>query len=125
MSKALDFQKFMSMMQAVQLNPMLFEAFMMKFSPDRALTTIMTKLNINPDDLQLTPDEQLEAADRMKNTVALGNAMNPKAGGTQGNGQAAAPGPNAPSGAPLGGGSQVPAEINQGMNPTTGLVPNA
>jgi hypothetical protein len=125
MSKALDFQKFMSMMQAVQLNPMLFEAFMMKFSPDRALTTIMTKLNINPDDLQLTPDEQLEAADRMKNVVALGQTMNPKAGGTQGNGQASAPGPNAPSGAPLGGGSQVPAEINQGMNPTTGLVPNA
>lgn len=125
MSKALDFQKFMSMMQAVQLNPMLFEAFMMKFSPDRALTTIMTKLNINPDDLQLSPEEQTEAAERMQRTVALGQQMNPQGGQGQQTGAASAPGASSPGGAPLGGGSRVPAEINQGMNPSTGLVPNA
>jgi hypothetical protein len=127
MAKALDFQKFMSMMQAVQLNPMLFQAFMMKFSPDRALTTIMTKLNINPDDLQLSPDEQAQAADRMQQTLAIGQMMNPKGGQGvgEGNGAASAPGASTPGGAPLGGGSSVPAEINQGMNPSTGLVPNA
>jgi hypothetical protein len=126
MSKALDFQKFMSMMQAVQMNPMLFRAFMMKFSPDRALTTIMTKLNINPDDLQMTPEEQENAAQNMQETVALGQQLNPPGGGAaQQNGAASAPGASSPGGAPLGGGSSVPAEINQGMNPATGLVPNA
>jgi len=127
MAKALDFQKFMSMMQAVQLNPMLFQAFMAKFSPDRALTTIMTKLNINPDDLQMTPEEMETAAQRMQQTVQLGQAMGTLGpGGQQGaNSAASAPGASSPGGAPLGGGSSVPAEINQGMNPTTGLVPNA
>lgn len=125
MQKALDFQKFMALMQAVQLNPMLFRAFMMKFSPDRALTTIMTKLNINPDDLALSPEEQADAAQNMQETVALGQAMNPQGGGGQQTGAASAPGASSPGGAPLGGGSRVPAEINQGMNPTTGLVPNA
>ena len=124
MSKSLDFQKFMSMMQAVQLNPMLFEAFMMKFSPDRALTTIMTKLNINPDDLMLSPEEMEDAACRMQRTMAIGQQLNPQGGGGQ-NGAASAPGAPSPGGAPLGGGSRVPAEINQGMNPSTGLVPNA
>lgn len=122
MSKALDFQKFMSMMQAVQLNPMLFQAFMLKFSPDRALTTIMTKLGINPDDLLLSPEEQEEAPQRMQEAVALGQQLNPQ--GSQ-NGAASAPGASSPGGAPLGGGSRVPAEINQGMNPSTGLTPNA
>ena len=126
MAKALDFQKFMSMMQAVQLSPMLFQAFMAKFSPDRALTTIMTKLNINPDDLLMTPEEQETAAQRMQDTLAIGQVMQgPKQGGSEGNGAASAPGAPAPGGAPLGGGSSVPAQINQSMNPATGLVPNA
>jgi len=121
MAKALDFQKFMALMQAVQMNPMLFRAFMMKFSPERALTTIMSKLNINPDDLEMSAEEQQNAAANMQQTVALGQAMNLQGQGGQ---QASAPGANA-GGQPLGGGSQVPAQINQGMNPTTGLVPNA
>jgi hypothetical protein len=127
MSKALDFQKFMAMMQAVQLNPMLMQAFMMKFSPDRALTTIMTKLNINPDDLMLSPEEQEQAPERMQQVLALNQQMNPPggAGAGQQTGAASAPGASSPGGAPLGGGSRVPAEINQGMNPSSGLVPNA
>jgi|SRR5262245_2784626 len=125
MAKALDFQKFMSMMQAVQLSPMLFEAFMMKFSPDRALTTIMTKLNINPDDLQLTPEEQEQAAERMQRTLAIGQVMQPPGRGGAGGGASAPGAAGAPPGAPAGGGSSLPASINQGVNPTTGLVPNA
>jgi len=130
MAKALDFQKFMSMLQAVQLSPMLFQAFMTKFSPDRALTTIMTKLNINPDDLMMTPEEMDTAAQRMQQTVQLGQMMNggngPGPSPGQGNGGASAPGATgAPPGAPPGGGSSLPAAINQGVNPTTGLVPNA
>jgi len=121
MAKALDFQKFMSLLQAVNMNPMLFRAFMQKFSPDKALRTIMTKLNISPDDLQMSIEEQAQASQAMQQTLALGQAMNPQGGGGQ---QASAPGASA-GGAPLGGGGTVPAQINQGMNPTTGLVPNA
>jgi hypothetical protein len=127
MAKALDFQKFMAMMQAVQMNPMLFQAFMMKFSPDRALTTIMTKLNINPDDLQMSPEEMEQAANRMQETLAVGQMMGNGQGGQKPGNGASAPGATtpAPGGAPLGGGSSLPASINQGVNPTTGLVPNA
>jgi hypothetical protein len=121
MAKALDFQKFMALMQAVQMNPMLFRAFMMKFSPDRALTTIMSKLNINPDDLMQSPEEQSQAPQAMQETLALGQAMQPAGAGSQ----ASAPGAQGAGGQPLGGGSRVPAEINQSMNPSTGLVPNA
>jgi hypothetical protein len=126
MAKALDFQKFMSMMQAVQLSPMLFQAFMSKFSPDRALTTIMTKLNINPDDLLMTPEEQEQAASRMQETLAIGQVMNGPQGGQGQQAGASAPGAaGAPPGPPPGGGSNLPSAINQGVNPTTGLVPNA
>ena len=133
MSKALDFQKFMSLMQAVQLSPMLMQAFMAKFSPERALTTIMTKLNINPDDLEMTPDEQETAAQRMQQTVQLGQAtgqyptpgQGQNGGGGGANGASAPGATGAPPGAPPGGGSSLPASINQGVNPTTGLVPNA
>lgn len=121
MAKALDFQKFMAMMQAVQMNPMLFRAFMMKFSPERALVTIMSKLNINPDDLQQSPEEQANAGQAMQETLGLGMLMNPQGQG----GQQSAAGAEGANGQPLGGGSQVPAQINQGMNPSTGLVPNA
>jgi len=107
-------------MQAVNLNPMLFRAFMMKFSPEKALRTIMTKLNISPDDIQMDLEEQAQAGQAMQETLAMGQMLGQAGRGGQ---QASAPGANA-GGAPLGGGSSVPAEINQGMNPTSGLVPN-
>jgi len=120
-AKALDFQKMMALMQAVQSNPILFRAFMMKFSGDRALTTIMSKLNINPDDMQQSPEEQDQAPQAMQETMQIGQML-----GMGGQGGAAAPGAEGgPGGMPVGGGSEVPAAINQNMNPTSGLTPNA
>lgn len=120
MNKALDFQKFMSLMQAVQMNPMLFQAFMAKFSPTRALQTLMTKLNINSDELMKTQEEIKGAEAEMERTMAAAKMLNPQGGQA---GQSAAGAES--GGAPLGGGSQVPAEVNQLTNPKSGLPPNA
>jgi len=123
MAKALDFQKMMSMMQAVQMNPMLFQAFMQRFSPEKALRFIMNRLNLNPDDLEKSQDELKQAAEEMQRTQEAANMLNPPGGG-QAAGQSA-PGAAAKGGPPLGGGSQVPAEVNQLTNPKSGLPPNA
>lgn len=119
MAKALDFQKMMSMMQAVQMNPMLFQAFMQRFSPEKALRFIMNRLNINPDDLEKDQEELKQAAEEMARTQAAAQMLQPNQPGQS------APGAEAKGGPPLGGGSQVPAEVNQLTNPTSGLTPNA
>jgi len=119
MAKALDFQKMMSMMQAVQMNPMLFQAFMVRFSPDKALRFIMNRLNINPDDLEKDQEELKQAAEEMQRTAAAAQMLQPNQPGQS------APGAEAKGGPPVGGGSQVPAEVNQLTNPTSGLPPNA
>ena len=120
MARALDFQKLMSLQQAIMQNPMLFQAFMMKFSPDKTLRHIMRTLNVNPDDIEKDIEEQAEVArqQEMARTQQAAQMLGP-----QGQGGASAPGAGA-GGAPLGGGSEVPAQINQGTNPMTGLAPN-
>lgn len=120
MAKALDFQKFMALMQAVQSNPMLFQAFMAKFSPDKSLRYLMARLNVNPDDIQKDQQELQQADAEMQRTMGAA-AMLGAAGGQRG---ASAPGAPA-GGAPLGEGSEVPAQVNQMQSPTTGLTPNA
>jgi len=109
----------MSMMQAVQMNPMLFQAFMQKFSPERALIFIMNRLNLNPEDLQKSQEELKQAAEEMQRTQAAAQMLQPNQAGQS------APGAEAKGGPPLGGGSQVPAEVNQLTNPKSGLPPNA
>lgn len=120
LAKAMDFQKIMSLMQAVQINPMLFQAFMRRMSPDRALDSMMTKLNLNPHDWEKTPEEQRMADQEMQRTAAAAQMI----GAAGGQGGASAPGAGAGPN-PLGGGSQVPATINQMAAPATGLTPNA
>lgn len=120
MAKALDFQKMMSLMQGVQVNPMLFQAFMAKFSPEKALRFIMTRLNINPEDIQKDQEELKQADAEMERTAAAAQMLG-QAGGQKG---ASAPGAGAGP-VPMGGGSEVPAQVNQLANPRTGLPPNA
>jgi len=120
MAKALDFQKIMSMLQAVMMNPMLFQAFMMKFSPDKALRTMMNRLNINPDDLQKDQAELRQAEAEMQRTQQAAQMLG------QASGQSGASAPTSDAGgAPPGGGSSVPAEVNQLTNPTSGMTANA
>ena len=118
MARALDFQKLMSLQQAIMQNPMLFQAFMRRFSPEKTLTHIMRTLNVNPDDIQRDLEEQAQVDAEMQRTAQAAAMLGPQ--GQQG---ASAPGAGG-GGAPLGGGSEVPAQINQGTNPMTGLTPN-
>ena len=117
MARAMDFQKIMSLQQAVMQNPMLFQAFMMKFSPEKTLRHIMRTLNVNPDDIEKDIEEQQQAEQEMKRTQAAAQMLGP-----QGQNGASAPGAGS-GGAPLGGGSEVPAAINQGAAPT-GMAAN-
>lgn len=65
LAKAKDFQTYMVFMQSMQSSPMLFESFQRRFSPDKALDSMMKALNINPEDLIMSPEEAAQAADRM------------------------------------------------------------
>lgn len=92
LAKARDFQKFLALMQASAMNPILMEAFVRKISGDKALMTLMRMLNINPDDLSMTPEEAAQAGTRVDNMARLsgmglaggqqGGQQNPETAGT-------------------------------------------
>ena len=140
LARAQDFQKFMALMQAVQQNPLLFQAFVKKFSADKALRKIMNFLNINIETVEKDSEELAQAAQDMKEMGALSQQIGGgQQGGQQGGSQQggppgmnghtppgmSAPGANGVAGSPLGGGSDLAAQVNQYGNPKTGLTPNA
>lgn len=117
-TRALDFQKIMALLQAVTVNPMLFQAFMLRFSPNRTLDQLMITLNVSPEKLQKTPEELEEAAEELQRTMGAAQLL----------GQ----GPQSAEGGPVGvaggkgtGGSPETASIQQSANPTSGLAANA
>lgn len=61
LAKAREFQKLMAMVQGVGTNPLLLQAFLKRFSGDKMLTHIMRSLNINPENLQMSPEEAANA----------------------------------------------------------------
>jgi hypothetical protein len=121
MAKALDFQKFMALMQAITTNPLLFQQYQKDFSAQKSLRYLMTRLNFNPDDLEKDIDEKMPAAQNAEIERTQGAANMLGRGGQQG---ASAPGAGS-GGTPVGGGSEVPAAINQLEGPASGLPPTA
>jgi hypothetical protein len=105
LARARDFQKLMAYMQAVQQNPMLMESFMRKMDADKANEALMRMLNINPENFELTEEQQAQVADRMKRMAAL-QQIAPSGGGS----------PPAASGGP-----SEQAGINQAAEPTGGF----
>lgn len=112
LARVRDFQKIMAAMQAVQINPLLFQAFMRRFSADKALTTIFKSLNINPSSIELDEQETAEMPARMAELPMIAQMLNPRRSGSGGTG---------PSAEETGDAS-LPAEINQQVNPMTGMV---
>ena len=111
LSRTRDFQKFMAMLQAVTTNPLLFQAFFKRYSPDKVLNHMMKMLGINP--------EQIERDDREMQRIPQDfqelQQLLPFLSGNQMGGGA---GPSAQEvGEP-----QLPAEINAIGNPTSGLA---
>ena len=110
MTRARDFQRMMALLQAVTTNPLLMQSFMKKFSPDKTLRQIMKMLNINPDSIQITPEEQAQ----LGQTIAM-MPMMMQMTGQGGSGGGRADGGGTEQGGPM------PAEINQMQNPVSGM----
>lgn len=53
-----DFQKLAALLQIIQANPLMLQAFMKSYSLDATLAQILKTLNIDPAQLRLTPEEQ-------------------------------------------------------------------
>lgn len=113
LGKAKDFQKVMGIMQAIATNPMLLQAFMSKFSGDKALDFIFKSLNIDPNTLLNTPEEEASKEQRMQQMMQLQQSMGGQGG----------PQPTGSQPAPQSGEAATQSEIAQNANPTGG-VPN-
>jgi hypothetical protein len=111
LAKVRDFQKQMAMAQAAMSNPVLAQAFLRRFSPDKMLSSIMKSLNINPKNLEQDPDEQAQMPQFLQRLPFFQQML----GGAQGQGGAQTPGLSGVSGAE----PQLPAEINSYGNPMT------
>lgn len=99
-----DFQKFMALSQACGTNPMLLQAFMERFSPQKLLTFIMKSINLDPTDIQNSPEEAGRAGERMQQMQQLSQI-------TGGASQQASPQP---------GMAGTQSEIAQNANPSGG-----
>lgn len=120
MTRALDFQKVMALLQAVGTQPLLLQAFMKKFSPDRTLEHLIRTLNINPENIEKTLEEQSQ------------DAQNAEVERTQGAAALIGQGPQNSEGKPGGvasgpgtGGDPQTASIQQAAQPMSGLPGNA
>jgi hypothetical protein len=118
LSRVRDFQKTMGLMQAVGANPMLMQAFWTKYSPDKIINQAMKQLNMNPDDLLMTPDEASAMPQRLAQLMLfaqLTGGMKGQQMQTDGTGGAAA----------AGGTEMQEQKATQGQqaNPVTGMQP--
>ncbi len=118
MTRALDFQKIMALLQSVGINPMLFQAFMKEFSPQRTLRHLMRTLNLNPETVKRSLEEQATVGQDIMDTAGAAQLL--QGGPKNSNGQAAgvASGPGT-------GGDPTTAAIQQTANPMSGMIGNA
>jgi hypothetical protein len=106
LAKAREFQKLMAMNQGVATNPLLLQAYLRRFSGEKMLTHIMRSLNINPEDLEMSEEEQERAAQTQQEVVGLAGVTG---GGTPATGDGGT------------GTASSRAEINQDAAPTSGV----
>jgi|TARA_Y100000310_G_scaffold220119_1_gene221589 hypothetical protein len=112
LAKVRDFQKLMALLQAVITNPLMFQAFFKKYSPDKILAHIMKTLAINPENIERDADEmaRLEAdLQELPQFQALVGQGNNQGGGAGLSAQQV-------------GEPNLPAEINAASNPTSSLA---
>lgn len=113
MARARDFQRMMALMQASTSNPLLFQAFAQKFSPAKILDRMMKALNINPEDIEMDPEEAKALPGNLAALPSIVQLLGGPQPGAQG-GQRA-------------NGTGVPGmqeEVAQLANPQTGMAPN-
>ncbi len=107
-----DFQKYMALMQAVMVNPMLMQVFAKKFSAEKTLKWLMKSLNIDPESMEKSPEELARLGQDMREMATVFSGLAGPGSRTGGAGPSAEQ-----TGEPA-----LPAEINQAANPMTGMV---
>lgn len=114
-SAARDFAKITALLQATGSNPLLLQAFLKRFSGDKLLTQMLRAINLNPQSMEADAGEMGGGpGDRLAQLAAHAQVT----GG--------APGRNgALPAAESGGRPDIPAEVNQNVNPLSGLTANA
>jgi hypothetical protein len=120
LAKAQNFQKQAALMQIVGNNPLLMQQYQRKFSSEKQLDNLMRSLNLNPEDLEKTPEEIQQNDQELARMQQMGQILN-------GPGQGAAPGGQQASGkaSPSTAGPGQASAINQLTSPSTGIVGNA
>lgn len=112
LAKIRDFQKLMALLQAIQNNPLMLRAFFMKYDPEKVLAQMMRALNINPMDMERDDFSEQRLVREMQELTTfiqmIQGGPDQQGPSTQETGE-----PNLPS------------EINQLVNPTTGFTGNA
>jgi hypothetical protein len=117
-AKLQDFQKQGALMQIVMSNPLLMQAYQRKYSSEKQLEFMMKSLNINPEDVEKTPEEIAQNDAEMARTQQASNIINGP-GGQQGGQGVSQPAGNM---ANAGQGAQVAGQINQQTTPATGMT---
>lgn len=113
LARTRDFQKFMALLQAVTTNPLLFQAFFKKYSPDKVLNHMMKMLGINPERLEKDDHEIARLTEDLRELKALLPFVSrPKGGGANAE----------QGGTSSGGGDPTSAEISAVGNPSAGLA---
>lgn len=117
LTKALDFQKIMALLQAVGTNPNMLQAFLTDYSAAKILAQLIRTLGLNPDDLKKSFEEKQQEAQELAKTKAANEFLGggpQNAEGEPGGGGMAGPGS---------GGSSMVAQAQQQANPATGMPP--
>lgn len=78
-----EFQKIMSALTAITQSPILTQVAYSKMSPEKLLFHILRCLNIDPDDMRMTEDEQATLEERMKNLPFFAQLTRGGTGGDQ------------------------------------------
>jgi hypothetical protein len=116
MTRALDFQKVMAMLQALRMDPMLMQEFQMEYSPAKMLKHMYRVLAMNPDNFRKSLEERTAARQGQQQQGAVAANQFIQGGPQNAEGQPA----GVAAGPGTGGDPQV-AAIQQQANPATGM----
>lgn len=116
LERARNFQKLMAFVQVVTTNPILLQAFFTKYDPAAVVAYMLKMLQLDPSDFaRAGREEQSDMALEMQRLPIFQQLLSQR-----GEGQG---GPNNPNmGGTQTGGSPIPAEVNQMVNPMTGMT---
>jgi hypothetical protein len=116
MTRALDFQKVMALLQALRMDPALMQEFQKKYSPSKMLKYLYRVLGMNPDHFAASLEEQSAARQgQMQQGTNTANQF------IQGGPENAEGQPAGVASGPGTGGDPTTAAIQQQANPATGM----